>query len=243
MAEFSDLIVYADESGNHGMEKIDAEFPVFALVFCLFDKSVYNSIVEPAVRQLKFKYFGHDAAIFHEREVRKQLPPFDFLRGNSALRAAFYADLDALIAAMPMRVIASVIDKDRHRKRYTDPWNPYEIAMHFCLETLCDRLVADGQAGRLVHVLFESRGKAEDASLELEFRRITQNHSHWGSRRVDFSLCQFEPVFVPKAANHAGHQISDLVARPLALRALRPAQANRAAAIAWDKVSDWKLFP
>lgn len=243
MRDFSDFIVFADESGNHGMEKIDAEFPVFALVFCLFSKADYGDVVEPAVRRFKFQYFGHDAAILHEREVRKQMAPFDFLRADPDLREQFYADLDALIAAMPVQVIASVIDKERHRKRYADPWNPYEIAMHFCLETLCDRLVENGQAGKLIHVLFESRGKAEDAALELEFRRITQNNAQWGHRRVDFSRCQFEPVFVAKAANHAGHQISDLIARPLALRALRPDQPNRASNIAWEKVSGWKLFP
>ena len=243
MSDFSDFIVFADESGDHGMENIDPEFPMFALVFCVFRKSDYSQIVEPAVRDLKFRYFGHDAAILHEREVRKQLPPFDFLRGDATLRGGFYAEIDTLVEGAPMRVIASVIDKLKHRERYTHPWNPYEIAMHFCMEKLCRRMVVDGQRDKLIHVLFESRGKQEDASLELEFRRIVQNNAHWGYRRVDFTRCRFEPVFVPKVANHAGHQLSDLIARPLALRALRPDQPNRAADIALSKVFDWKLFP
>lgn len=243
MVEFSDYIVFADESGDHGMDSIDPEFPVFALAFCVMRKTDYSQVVEPAVRELKFKYFGHDAAVLHEREVRKQLAPFDFLRRDAGLREAFYADLNALIEAMPVRVIASVIDKVKHRERYANPWNPYEVAMHFCLEKLCRRMVAEGQRGSLIHVLFEGRGKVEDASLELEFRRIVQNNAHWGYRRVDFSRCGFEPIFVPKAANHAGHQISDLIARPLALKALRPGQANRAADIVWPKVCDWKVFP
>ena len=243
MAEFSDFIVFADESGDHGMENINPKFPVFALVLCVFRKDDYKSIVEPAIRQFKFDYFGHDAAILHEREVRKQMPPFDFLRRDSNLREGFYENLNALIAGLPVQVIASVIDKERHRRRYANPWNPYEIAMHFCLETLCDLMESSDQAGKRVHVLFEGRGSAEDSSLELEFRRITQNHAHWGHRRVDFGLCEFEPVFVAKAANHAGHQISDLIARPLALRSLRPDQPNRAVEIAWSKVSHYKQFP
>lgn len=241
--EFSDYIIFADESGDHGMETIDPAFPVFVLALCVFSKADYKTIVEPAVRQLKFDYFGHDAAILHEREIRKQLPPFEFLRTSAALRTCFHEALNDLIAAMPMRVIASVIDKARHRERYADPWNPYEVAMHFCMEKLCQRLVADNQRGRKVHVLFESRGKAEDQSLELEFRRITTNQSHWGYRREDFTRCGFEPLFVPKAANHAGHQISDLIARPLALRAMRPEQQNRAVDIVREKVTDWKVFP
>ncbi len=142
-----------------------------------------------------------------------------------------------------MRVIASVIDKNRHREKYSDPWNPYEVAMHFCMEKLCGRMVADGETGKLHHVLFESRGDKEDASLELEFRRVTANKAQWGYRKVDFTRCGFEPVFLSKKGNHAGHQISDMIARPLGLRALRPGQPNRAVETIWDKVTDWKVFP
>ena len=240
---FSDYVVFADESGDHGMAAIDPQFPVFSLVFCVFRKDAYTEQVEPAVRSLKFRYFGHDAVVLHEREIRKQEPPFDFLRGDPAVRAAFFEDLNQIMAAIPMYAYASVILKDRLRDRYANPWNPYEVAMHFCMEKLCRRLILDGQRGRSVHVLFESRGKIEDRNLELEFRRIAANRSQWGWRRVDFSVCDFEPVFVSKAANMAGHQITDLIARPLALRALKPDQPNRAADTIWDRVCDFKTFP
>jgi hypothetical protein len=36
--DYSDYIVFADESGDHGLTSIDPEFPVFALVFCVFEK-------------------------------------------------------------------------------------------------------------------------------------------------------------------------------------------------------------
>lgn len=241
--EFSDYIVFADESGDHGMEKIDPSFPVFALVFCVFEKVAYSFEVEPAVRSLKFKWFGHDSVVLHERELRKQEPPFDFLRAGPAVRDAFMADVSALMTAAPMRVYASVIDKVAHAARYPDPWNPYRIAMQFCMERLCLHLRAIGQAGRRVHVLFESRGAKEDAQLESEFRRVTANEARWGWRSIDFSGFGFEPIFTAKAANMAGHQISDLIARPLALKGLRPDQENRAAAAIWPKVGELKRFP
>lgn len=243
MDKFSEFIVFADESGDHGMENIDPGFPIFALVFCIFAKDEYTRTVEPAVRDLKFRYFGHDAAILHERDIRRQTPPFDFLRRNSALREEFHSEVGDLIQSVGMQVVASIIDKERHRRRYTNPWNPYQIAMHFCLEALCAFMIRQKQHGRLIHVVFESRGKAEDAALELEFRRITDNRAHWGVRHVDFGKCRFEPLFVPKAGNHSGHQIADLIARPLALRALRPTQSNRAAGIAMTKLEAWKVFP
>ena len=52
-----------------------------------------------------------------------------------------------------------------------------------------------------------------------------------------------EPVFVPKAANLAGHQLTDLIARPLALRILRPDQPNRAADAVLARVARLTVFP
>ena len=55
MAEFSDHIVFVDESGDHGLEKIDQQFPVFALVFCVVEKSSYQRCIVPAIQDLKFR--------------------------------------------------------------------------------------------------------------------------------------------------------------------------------------------
>ncbi len=52
---FFDYIVFADESGDHGLASIDPQFPVFALVFCVSEKRRYTEEVEPAFRRLKFK--------------------------------------------------------------------------------------------------------------------------------------------------------------------------------------------
>lgn len=240
---FSDYIVFADESGDHGMESIDPEFPLFSLVFCIFEKEVYRTEVEPALRALKFKWFGHDAVVLHEREIRKQLPPFDFLRRSAAAREEFFNDLTALMEGVRVQVYAAVIDKEKHRARYSDPWNPYQVAMHFLMEKLCSRLLTQRQKGTRVHVLFESRGKVEDQELELEFRRIAAGQAEWGWKRVPFRAMEFEPLLVAKAANLAGHQIADLIARPLALRALRPDQKNRAVDAIWQRVNDFKVFP
>ncbi len=39
MSDFSDFVVYVDESGDHCLTKIESDFPVFVLSFCLFRKS------------------------------------------------------------------------------------------------------------------------------------------------------------------------------------------------------------
>lgn len=99
--------------------------------------------------------------------------------------------------------------------------------------------------GRLVHVVFESRGKREDQELELHFRRIAGNQVQWGRLRPDFSQVRWEPVFVDKRANSSGLQLADLMARPLGLRVLRPKQPNRAFDVLRPKLAPngLKVFP
>ena len=45
MTEFSDYIVYVDESGDHSLTSIDKEFPVFSLSFCVVKKSQYPKLI------------------------------------------------------------------------------------------------------------------------------------------------------------------------------------------------------
>ena len=239
----SDYLIFADESGDHGLVSIDEQFPVFALVFCIVQKQDYVEQIVPAMQRLKMAYWGHDQVILHEHDIRKEKGPFALLRTDRELREQFMTDLTALISATPMQVIASVIDKRALKARYSTPYNPYEVAMLFCLERALSALCRRGEVGKRVHVLFESRGKQEDTELELEFRRICDNGGSWGYRRVDFQQMQFAHLFVDKRSNSNGLQLADLVARPLALRHLRPDQSNRALQALDDKLLNFKVFP
>lgn len=214
---FSRFIVYVDEAGDHG--PVSAQFPVFVLAFCIFDKQEYANKVTSYMHRLKFKHVGHDALVLHEREIRKAKPPFDFLL-NDERRKTFMADIDALMTTSPFTVVAAVIDKAELLKRYKTPPNPYHLAMEFGLERIERHRREHGDTGRL-HVLFESRGKAEDADAELEFRRVCHTN-------VLKDTLDFEPMFVKKAANHCGLQLADLIARPIGRHIMNPAQSNRA---------------
>ena len=43
MENYSDYIVYVDESGDHNLEKVDSQYPVFVLSFCIFHKKHYSN--------------------------------------------------------------------------------------------------------------------------------------------------------------------------------------------------------
>lgn len=225
---FSDYIVFVDESGSAVLEGIDPDFPVFVLACVLISKDHYADVIVPRLQRLKFKFVGHDQLILHERDIRRQQNDFAFLQTGEAVREAFIDGVNSLVATADVDVIAAVIDKQRLKARYTHPWSPYEIALHFCMETLLSRLRELEQEARLIHVLFESRGRTEDVALELHFRRIANNEANWGYVRPDFLGCQWEPRFIDKRSNSSGLQLADLFARPIGLRVLRPTQPNRA---------------
>jgi hypothetical protein len=243
VADFSDYIVYVDESGDHSLTSIDADFPVFSLSFCVVKKSDYLDAVVPSVQALKFKYWGHDSVVLHEHEIRKSKGDFTFLLTDRTVREQFYEDLNQVMVDAPITIIASVIDKMKLTKKYPDPWNPYEIALHFCLERLLTFLRDKGQTGKRTHVVFECRGKAEDAELELAFRRIVAGENGWGWVKRNFSSMEFEPKFSKKSINSTGLQLADLTARPIAIKTLRPTQANRAYDVIQTKMGAIKEFP
>lgn len=227
MVQFSDYIVYVDESGDHGLDSIDQNYPIFSLAFCIFKKSIYTAKIAPALQDFKFKYWGHDSVILHEHDIRKNMSGDYALLNDPDTRRAFIHDLNSLINHSPFDVIAAVIKKQEHAATYPNPHNPYELAMLFCMERLLNWLCDRGEQGKSIHVIFESRGKKEDNILELEFRRICDNASHVRTI-TDFSRMQFTARFSDKRANASGLQLADLIARPVGLYALRPQQENRA---------------
>ena len=243
MTDFSDYIVYVDESGDHGLTSIDPEFPAFALSFCIFAKKDYTAKVVPAIQDFKFRYWGHDAVVLHEHEIRKSKGHFNFLMGNQEHRGRFQSDLTALIANTPFKIIGATIHKERLKSKYEEPDNPYEIALRACMEGLSPYLMEKGQGGKHVHLVFERRGKKEDEALELEFHRILGNYGQEGEDMVDFSAMKFEPIFAPKTINSTGLQLADLTARPMALQTLRPEQPNRAYDVIKTKLIGMAEFP
>ena len=221
MAEFSDHIVYVDESGDHSLSSVDPQYPIFVLAFCIFDKTAYIEQAIPALQSFKFKYFGHDMVILHEREIRKKLGPFSFMV-DPEKKAMFHSDLAEVMDRSPFRLIAVTINKQRLKYKYAYPDNPYEIALTFGLERVYRFLGAPSKDESITHIIFESRGKKEDAQLELEFRRICDGGNYSG-RALPFRI-----VFASKQVNSGGLQLADLVARPIGRHVLDPAQENRA---------------
>ena len=220
MSRFSDYIVFVDESGDHSLTSINPQYPVFVLLFCIMSKAHYSGSLVPVLKNLKFRYFGHDGVVLHEHDIRKKNGPFS--RFGQTERTRFLEELTAIMEASDFATVGVVIDKYKLRANSAEPDHPYHLAMQFGLERLYSFMKTRTKDSRKVHVICEARGAKEDKQLELEFRRICD-----GANGISGTL-PFEIVILDKRANSEGLQMADLMARPVGLSVLRPDQTNRA---------------
>jgi hypothetical protein len=220
-ANFGDYIVFVDESGDHGLENVSEDYPVFVLLFTTFQKTDYVQSVCREVQQLKFRFWGHDEAVLHEHELRKPAGHFQILLQRE-VRERFHTELAALMVTLPMTVIAVVIDKPALLARYKEPVSPYDYALEAGLERVYRHLDGLGQGAKDTPIVVESRGRKEDAELELAFLRVCSGDNALGK------AIPFRHIMIPKASNSIGLQLADLMARPVGLNHFRPGQPNRA---------------
>ncbi|PLY03126.1 MAG: hypothetical protein C0623_02725 [Desulfuromonas sp.] len=122
--------------------------------------------------------------------------------------------------------IDTTIRKEALREKYSNPENPYHLALGFGLERIYYYL---RDIGAKTHIVVEKRGKQEDSELELEFRRVCDGSNYLRE------VLPFEVVFADKQSNSAGLQMADLIARPVGLKTLRPDQPNQAYDVIEDK--------
>ncbi|MEE9337821.1 MAG: DUF3800 domain-containing protein [Methylococcaceae bacterium] len=226
--DFSDYVVYVDESGDHGLVSIDPQYPIFVLVFCIFHKQSYLSTVQK-VQKFKFDNFGHDLIVLHESDIRRDRGDFKILKSRER-KEIFINKITNIIEEEEFIVIASVIDKSKLKQKYTSASNPYHIALEFCIERLYLFLKEKGDINKSTHIVFEKRGQNEDDELELEFRRICDRNNLF-NKTLPFIF-----VKAHKQSNSSGLQFADLLARPIGLSILKPTQDNRAFEIIKQKL-------
>jgi hypothetical protein len=242
----SRFLAFFDECGDHSLDKIDHDFPLFVLALVVVERSVYLEQVLPEFNQFKLRYFNHEGINLHSRDIRLATGPFSLLL-NPAIRPKFMAELSAIMDRLPFTLFISAIRKQTYlEQRGGDATNPYELALEFTMEGLVGFLISQGE--KHLPIVAEARGKREDNTLEQVFYRImargTANVSAEQFKQLDCPLS-----FQSKKNNILGVQLADLCAHPCARQILNPARQSRAFEIARKHLykqgdaSGWKVFP
>jgi hypothetical protein len=150
----SNYIVYVDESGDPGLTAINPEYPIFVVAFCIVEKTQYIDAVAKLLK-LKFDTFGHDMTVMHEREIRKRIGDFAFIRSDRARGARFLTNLTNFVKDAPFMLVAAVIRKTELVKQYEYPNDPCELALTLCLERTHLFLGQQNQQTHTTHVIVE----------------------------------------------------------------------------------------
>lgn len=218
--KFSDYIVYVDESG-HSNWTAAPEYPLLCLNFCMFDKEYYINKIVPKFNTLKFKYWGCDNLILHERDLRKS----DKIK-NASMKSKYqslYGErkkvfLDELSNFMEQADFISfcvVMDKNKIPNPHKS-FDPYNICLSRGFRQIWEYLNHNNveELEKDLHIIFESRGRNEDRELSKAYQQIQLSGSLAGqSARYDFS--NFKLEIMDKKSNSSGLQIADLTARSI----------------------------
>lgn len=212
--------LFLNESGHHGLKKINQEFPIFLLCGCIISDKEYLKF-EKVINNLKNKYFGNKNIVLHSADIRKWQNDFKVL-GDIKLRNEFYKDLNNTI------------------KNTDGPQagNPYEIS----LASILDRsvLFSDNVNCKSILVVAESRGKKEDSQLHDQYQLILSNGTTLNSSSK-FKKLLTDIDFKKKKDDIVGTQLCDLIAYPIATKILYPNRVNLAFTVIEDKL--FRQFP
>lgn len=242
----SRFLAFFDECGDHSLEKMDRDFPLFVLALVVMERSVYRDQALVEFNRFKLRHFTHEGINLHSRDIRLATGPFSLLL-NPVVRPQFMEELSGIMERLPFTLFISAIRKEPYLEQHgRDAVNPYDLALEFALESLTHFLDAHGE--NRLPIVADARGKREDNALEQAFYRIMAR----GTPKVtaeQFKRLDCELGFQSKKNNIVGVQVADLCAHPCARHILNPSRTNRAFDIARQHiyadgaVSGWKVFP
>jgi hypothetical protein len=156
-------LLFLDESGDHNLVKIDPSYPVFVLGGVIVERAYVSSVVTPRMQQFKLDFFGRDDVILHTAEIARTKGAFTILK-DIHVRAAFYAELNAMMRELEYKVVACAIHKDRHLAKYgVNAVDPYMYSLEVLVERFCHEIGDVPDAG-LIYA--EKRDPLLDTQLD-----------------------------------------------------------------------------
>lgn len=218
--------LFIDESGDHGLAKLNAEFPVFLLCGILVQETDYTNI-DTNIKALKKSIWEGKDVILHSRDIRKCEKEFQKLF-DLDIKKQFYKSLNTVIAESNYTIIASAIQKQNFIETFGRLQDDvYEVALSFVIEQAILALDCIAEKKCKLNIIIEKRGKKEDKQLDDHFQRIKARGT--GKLSAE-TINKFEPSFTfsNKRENINGLQLADLVAYPIARNVIEPNRSNPA---------------
>ncbi|MCE5279640.1 MAG: DUF3800 domain-containing protein [Planctomycetaceae bacterium] len=162
-------VLFLDESGDHSLEKIDPQYPLFVLAGIIVDQGYAEGELTARLDKFKRALFGRTDLILHTSDITRNRNGFERLI-EPGFRERCYSELNALIASLTFKVVAAVIRKDMHLDRYgMAALDPYMLSLHILVERFCFE-IGNVEGGGLV--VAERRAPTLDHELELAYMSL-----------------------------------------------------------------------
>jgi hypothetical protein len=203
------LLLFLDESGDHSLSKIDPQYPVFVLCGIICDVSNHDGIMTDSLNRLKTQLFGRQEIVLHTLDFTRNQEGFETMVSHD-FRVQFFHELQTWISGLNFKLVASVIRKQDHLKKYgLQAIDPYMLS----LSILVERFIFEcGSVGG--SIVAEARNPTLNNALELAFLDLKIRGTRFVSAaKVQKRIHNFS--IRDKRENIAGLQLADVCATPI----------------------------
>lgn len=204
-------VMFLDESGDHNLELIDPQYPMFVLAGVIMEQEYAEGVLEQRMAQFKKELFGRDDIILHTADITRNRNGFEMMK-DAQFRSAFYTRINELIASLDFKIVACAIHKNAHISRYgVAALDPYMLSLDVLVERFCFE-IGNLSGGGII--IAERRDPTLDTQLELAFLNLkVQGTRYLQAAQIQRRIAGLTPR--SKSKNIAGLQLADLVATPI----------------------------
>lgn len=208
--------LFLDESGDHNLNNIDLNYPLFVLAGCIIDQAYYDKSVIGKINGFKQEFFQDEKVILHYVDYTRNKGAFEKVK-EKEFREKFYENLNNVISDVDFTLLACVINKQKHNKKYGIlAADPYLFSVEIIVERFVKYLESVGDKGCIVA---ESRGNQLDNELELSFLNLKIKGTKF-VRPVEISKNITSFNVRKKEENINGLQLVDAMVTPIGRRYL-----------------------
>ena len=73
-------VMYLDVSGDHNLEKIDPNYPVFVLGGIIVDRTYARTVMRERIRRIKTEFFDDPGIVLHTNDILRARNGFEALK-------------------------------------------------------------------------------------------------------------------------------------------------------------------
>ncbi len=204
-------VLFLDESGDHNLTVIDANYPLFVLGGVIVDDDYANGPLTEAFNGFKARMFGRTDIVLHTADISRNKNGFEPLN-DPQFRKDFYEELNSLVRELDYTVVACTIRKNDHFRHYgSAAIDLYRISLHKLAELFCDEIGRVRNGGMIIA---ESREPILDQDLAYTWASLGHRGSGYsGAEMIRNRINSL--TLSAKKENIAGLQLADLVVSPI----------------------------